>query len=141
MVATELPRRRFITRTDVDDARRAGVSIQLGPRDVLTDEAAGRARSLGVEIVREGGRRASVLPAAGSATGAAASTAPASSGSGTAGAGKVSANSAAPVPVTGPERRDRLREAVRAAVVAELGPDTPGLEQAIEAVFARRYPR
>lgn len=54
MAAVEPPRRRFVTRRDVEDARRGGQGIVLGPRDVLTDEAATRARDLGVSVTRTG---------------------------------------------------------------------------------------
>lgn len=49
MAATEQPRR-FITRTAVEDAAAAGQPIRLGPRDVITDEAAERARDLHVRV-------------------------------------------------------------------------------------------
>jgi hypothetical protein len=52
MAAVDPPRRRFVTRHDVEDAHRGGQGIVLGPRDVLTDEAATRARDLGVSITR-----------------------------------------------------------------------------------------
>ncbi len=48
------PRRRFITRTHVEDAKASGTAIRVGPRDVVTDEAAQRAADLGVRIEREG---------------------------------------------------------------------------------------
>ncbi len=44
--------RRFVTRAEVEDAARSGRSLQLGARDVITDEAATRARDLGVSLVR-----------------------------------------------------------------------------------------
>ncbi|MEI2775625.1 MAG: hypothetical protein V9G19_06550 [Tetrasphaera sp.] len=40
MAAPEPTRRRFVTRADVEDAKAAGRGVELGPRDVLTDEAA-----------------------------------------------------------------------------------------------------
>lgn len=46
-------RRRFITRTHVEDAARSGSAVHVGGRDVVTDEAAQRAEDLGVRIVRE----------------------------------------------------------------------------------------
>ncbi|MCU0300094.1 MAG: hypothetical protein MUF35_00635 [Candidatus Nanopelagicales bacterium] len=49
------PRRRFITRTHVEDAAAAGQSVRVGPRDVVTDEAAQRAEDLGVAIERDRG--------------------------------------------------------------------------------------
>ena len=52
MAAAEPGRRRFVTRADIEDARAAGIGIRLGPRDVLTDEAATRARDLGVAVER-----------------------------------------------------------------------------------------
>jgi hypothetical protein len=50
MAARELPRRRFVTRHDVEDAAAQGRAIDLGERDVLTAEAAQRARDLGVRV-------------------------------------------------------------------------------------------
>lgn len=47
--------RRFLTRADVEDAAKSGRSLQLGARDVITDEAAGRARDLGVALTRTPG--------------------------------------------------------------------------------------
>ncbi len=46
------PRRRFITRTHVEDAAASGQPVRVGPRDVVTDEAAQRAADLGVTIER-----------------------------------------------------------------------------------------
>ncbi|MFN8098661.1 MAG: hypothetical protein U0Q21_10305 [Dermatophilaceae bacterium] len=108
MGAAEPGRRRFVTRADVEDARAAGIGIRLGPRDVLTDEAATRARDLGVAVER--------MP-----TTPAPSSAPASDGGRESDAGA-------------------LRAALRAAVAAELGQDTPGLDAAIDRVLARRRP-
>jgi hypothetical protein len=111
MGATEqrFPRRRFITRHDVEDAAAAGV-LTLSGRDVITHEAAQRARDLGVQIVREGDVRSAVpnagaKPAPGAASGASA---------------------------------DALRRAVRAAVVAELGSTPANLDTAIDRVLSRR---
>ena len=39
MAATEFTRRRFVTRAMVEDAHRAGQSLTLGPRDVITVES------------------------------------------------------------------------------------------------------
>lgn len=47
--------RRFLTRTDVEDAAKTDRSLQLGARDVITDEAAQRARDLGVALTRTRG--------------------------------------------------------------------------------------
>ncbi len=88
-------RRRFLTRHDIDDAAAAGRPIQLQARDVLTDEAAQRARDLGVRVEHD-----------------------------RAGSGRV--------PV------EELRRAVRAAVVAELGAEPPGLDAAIDRVLSSR---
>ena len=85
------PRRRFVTRHDVDDAAAAGRPLSLGTRDVLTHEAAQRARDLGVPVTR-----------------------------GSAPAPTPAAPAAAPAPAT-VDGDDRLRQAVRAAVGAELG--------------------
>lgn len=72
MAAVE-PRRRFVTRVDVDDAAAAGVSLHLRPHDVVTDEAAQRARDRGVTLVRESaaGSSGSASPAADAAAAAA----------------------------------------------------------------------
>jgi hypothetical protein len=91
-------RRRFVTRHDVEDAAAAGRALQVAARDVLTDEAAQRARELGVAVQREGDRSTT----------------------------------------TAADTTDDLRRAVRAAVVAELGQEPPGLDEAIERVLARR---
>ena len=112
MAGTEHERRRFITRHDVEDAAAAGRSLQVRGRDVLTDEAAQRARDLGVAVEREG-RGSTARPGG---TGPATSPAGAPSGG-------------APAD---------LRRAVRAAVVAELGSEPPGLDAAIDRVLARR---
>jgi hypothetical protein len=60
MVATDprhsagpAPRRRFITRQQVEDAARSGNPVVASGRDVVTDEAAQRAEDLGVRIERE----------------------------------------------------------------------------------------
>ena len=47
------PRRTFVTRTHVEDAKASGRTLRVGPRDVVTDEAAQRAADLGVRIERE----------------------------------------------------------------------------------------
>lgn len=115
MARTEPPRRRFVTRHDVEDAAAAGRALQLAARDVLTDEAAQRARDLGVTVQREGGR-------SGTAAGAAGASRPAA---GAAGGGAT-------------PNGEELRRAVRAAVVAELGREPAGLDDAIDRVLARR---
>jgi hypothetical protein len=107
---TRFPRRRFITRHDVEDAAAAGV-LTLSGRDVITHEAAQRARDLGVQIVREGDLRAAV-PSTG-------------------------AQPASPGGPSG-ESTDALRRAVRAAVVAELGSVPANLDAAIDRVLNRR---
>lgn len=107
-----IERRRFVTRTDVDDAHAAGQPLRLAPRDVLTDEAATRARDLGVAVERAGTARQHGRPAAPAAA-----------------------------PAVKPADDAALRAAIRAAVEAELGPGTPGIEAAIDRVFARRSAR
>jgi hypothetical protein len=102
------PRRRFITRTHVEDAAASGQPVRVGPRDVVTDEAAQRAADLGVTIERPP-RSAPARATSAATTAAGAATA-------------------------GPA----LRPAVRAAVVAELGHEPPGLDQVIDAVLAAR---
>lgn len=58
MAARDPERRRFITRHDVEDAAAAGRPVVVRGRDVLTDEAAQRARDLGVTIEKDSGSRA-----------------------------------------------------------------------------------
>ena len=101
-------RRRFITRTHVEDAAHSGSAVHVGGRDVVTDEAAQRAEDLGVRIVRE------------QAAPARAADAPVPGGA-----------AAAPAP-------DELRAAVRRAVVAELGHEPDGLAAAIDRAMKRR---
>lgn len=120
MARTEPPRRRFVTRHDVEDAAAAGHTLRLAARDVLTDEAAQRARDLGVAVQREGGRTASSPPSSGATAGAGA-------------AGRSGAGASGPAP-----DGEDLRRAVRAAVVAELGREPAGLDDAIDRVLARR---
>ena len=112
MVGTDHERRRFVTRHEVEDAAAAGRSIRLQGRDVLTDEAAQRAMDLGVTVERPGRR-----------TGAGAGAGPARS---------------APAQGSGEASPDQVRRAVRAAVVAELGAEPPGLDAAIDRVLRRR---
>ena len=117
MARTEPPRRRFITRHDVEDAAAAGRPLVLSARDTLTDEAAQRARDLGVVVQREGQEgRTAARPVASGAAGIGGTTGNAGSGA------------------TG----EQLRRAVRAAVVAELGHEPAGLDAAIDRVLARR---
>ncbi|WP_024286202.1 hypothetical protein [Cellulomonas sp. KRMCY2] len=108
------PRRRFVTRHEVEDAAAAGQPVRLHGRDVITHEAAQRARDLGVVIERE--------PSGG---------APGPS------AGRSSASRSAPSVATS-AAPDDLRRAVRAAVVAELGVEPPGLDAVIARVLDRR---
>lgn len=108
MAGTEHERRRFVTRHDVEDAAAAGRPVHLRGRDVLTDEAAQRAMDLGVAVERES------TPGS---THVAASSRPSSGESGS--------------------TKD-LKRAVRAAVVAELGTEPPGLDAAIRRVLQRR---
>ena len=108
MAGSEHERRRFVTRHDVEDAAAAGRPVHLRGRDVLTDEAAQRAMDLGVAVERES------TPGS---THVAASSRPSSGESGS---------------------TEDLKRAVRAAVVAELGTEPPGLDAAIERVLQRR---
>lgn len=105
-------RRRFITRHQVEDAAASGQPIQVQGRDVVTDEAAQRAADLGVRIERTGAARA----ASGSSAMAHSSTA------------------SSPTAASDAD----LRRAVRAAVVAELGSEAPGLDLAIDRVLKSR---
>ena len=109
--------RRFVTRHDVEDAHAAGRPVQLRGRDVLTHEAAQRARDLGVAVERDG------TGSGGWSRGGAGS---AGSGAGEAGAG---GRGAAPVSTAA------LRAARTAAVVAELGREPAGLDAAIDRVL------
>lgn len=118
MAATEsdrYPRRRFVTRHDVEDAASSGLPIRLRDRDVVTGEAAQRAVDLGVRIERD--------QAAGAMRGASARP----------------PSLTAPTTAVTPETSDAdLRGAVRSAVVAELGSEVPGLDQAIDRVLKAR---
>jgi len=110
-------RRRFITRAHVEDAAAAGQSIRVSGRDTITDEAAQRAADLGVRIERDsGGRAAPGSPTAGSST------------------------RATPTPPAPPvaASADELRSLVRAAVIAELGSEVPGLDAVIDRVLKSR---
>jgi hypothetical protein len=114
MARTEHEPRRFITRHDVEDAAAAGRPVVVRGRDVLTDEAAQRAMDLGVSVEREGAGRAP-----GGSAGSRAAT-------------------AAPAAPAAPASSEQLRRAVRAAVVAELGREPAGLDEAIDRVLRRR---
>ncbi len=138
MAATEFTRRRFVTRAMVEDAHRAGQSLTLGPRDVITDEAGTRARDLGVTVVREGAGHARsagmpVSPPAARAASVGGSTAGAASGGAPAGA-----PAGVPASASGGTSTAAVKAAIRAAVVAELGTDDSRLDAAIDRVFARR---
>jgi hypothetical protein len=104
-------RRRFITRHQVEDAAASGQPIRVQGRDVVTDEAAQRAADLGVRIERDRAAR----------------TAPGSSAK--------AASSSVAAPATSDAD---LRRAVRAAVVAELGSEAPGLDLVIDRVLKSR---
>lgn len=134
MAATEFTRRRFVTRAMVEDAHRAGQSLTLGPRDVITDEAGTRARDLGVTVVREGAghARSAGMPVSPPAA------RPASVGGSTAGAASGGAPAGVPASVSGGTSAAAVKAAIRAAVVAELGTDDSRLDAAIDRVFARR---
>ena len=134
MAATEFTRRRFVTRAKVEDAHRAGQSLTLGPRDVITDEAGTRARDLGVTVVREGAghARSAGMPVSPPAA------RPASVGGSTAGAASGGAPAGVPASVSGGTSAAAVKAAIRAAVVAELGTDDSRLDAAIDRVFARR---
>ena len=111
-------RRRFVTRHHVEDAAAAGQPIRVQGRDVVTDEAAQRAADLGVVIERD---RAAAR-ASGSSAMTPASTAP----------------STAAVPAARAGSDADLRRAIRAAVVAELGSEPPGLDAVIDRVLKAR---
>ncbi len=111
-------RRRFITRHDVEDAAASGQPIRVNQRDVVTSEAAQRAADLGVRIERDGAPGAASSPSAMTSF----STAP--------------SRTAAPVARTA--SADDLRRAVRAAVLAELGSEPPGLDAVIDRVLQSR---
>lgn len=103
--------RRFITRHHVEDAAASGQPVRVQGRDILTDEAAQRARDLGVTVERDQG----VRPPPGSAP-----------------------KPASPRPADGAPPDPVLRRAVRAAVVAELGAEPAGLDDVIERVLTSR---
>lgn len=134
MAATEFTRRRFVTRAMVEDAHRAGQSLTLGPRDVITDEAGTRARDLGVTVVREGAghARSAGMPVSPPAARAA------SVGGSAAGAASGGAPAGVPASASGGTSAAAVKAAIRAAVVAELGTDDSRLDAAIDRVFARR---
>lgn len=118
MAATEDDRyeqRRFITRHDVEDAAASGQPVRLHGRDVITGEAAQRAADLGVQIERDQPAGITSRP----------STKPSSSAPPAAAAAPVASDA-------------NLRRAVRAAVVAELGSEAPGLDLAIDKVLKAR---
>jgi len=107
--------RRFITRHHVEDAAASGQPIRVQGRDVVTDEAAQRAADLGVPIERD--------PADQMRSGSTAMT----------------VSSTAPSTAEAPRASDaELRRAVHAAVVAELGMETPGLDLVIDRVLKSR---
>ena len=114
-------RRRFVTRHHVEDAAASGQPIRVQGRDVITDEAAQRAADLGVQIERD--------QVAGTT-------------SGSSGTRSVSAGSMRPSTAAAPAARAvsgaDLRRAVRAAVVAELGVEPPGLDAVIDRVLKSR---
>jgi len=111
-------RRRFITRHDVDDAAASGQPIRLHGRDVVTSEAAQRAADLGVQIERD--------QPPGTTTGLSPKV-------------PASASHVAHVASGAPGASDAdLRRAVRAAVIAELGSEAPGLDAAIDKVLRAR---
>jgi hypothetical protein len=120
--ADRYARRRFITRHDVDDAAASGQPIRVKDRDVVTSEAAQRAADLGVAIERDG--------AAGVAFGSSVMTSAATT--------TVSTAPSPPRPVARATSAADLRHAVRAAVLAELGSEPPGLDAAIDRVLKAR---
>ena len=126
MVGTEhgdqQARRRFITRHHVEDAAAAGQPVRVQGRDVLTDEAAQRAADLGVQIERDQVKRDQVT-----GTASRPSVLP-----------SASPVLAAAVPAGRAEPDADLRRAIRAAVVAELGAEPPGLDAAIDRVLRSR---
>jgi len=114
MAATEHERRRFVTRHDVEDAAAAGRPLRVSGRDLLTDEAAQRARDLGVRVERDAGPGGAV------------------------GAGGTRGRGGGASGASGEVSQDALRRAVRAAVVAELRSEPAGLDAAIDRVLQRR---
>jgi hypothetical protein len=117
-------RRRFVTRSHVEDAAASGRTIRVHSRDVITDEAAQRAADLGVRIERPNRSRNTNPAAAWPA--AIGDPSPGESGSGTT------------VGETPSTSDDDLRRAVRSAVVAELGQAPAGLDAAVDRVLQRR---
>lgn len=99
------------TESDILAARDAAVAALESIDDVLTHEAAQRARDLGVAVEREQ---------------TAGWTAPAA------------APTASAPPASAPAGTEQLRAAVRAAVVAELGTEPPTLDAVIDRVLRSR---
>ncbi len=128
-------RRRFLTRLHVEEAAACGGVLRLGPRDVLTDEAARRVEALGVRVEREG-----AAPPARPSTGATPIAGPGTVGGGSGGGGSAGAGAAGGVPAGTPGviAPAELRRAVRAALVAELGHEPPNLDAVIDRVMNPR---
>ena len=113
--AEQFPRRRFITRHDVEDAAASGQPVRLRGRDVITSEAAQRAADLDVRIERDEPVR------------------------GTPGSSRSPGPSLVPPAPATPGASDAdLRRAVRAAVVAELGSEPGQLDAVIDRVLKAR---
>ena len=128
-------RRRFITRHHVEDAAAAGQPIRVQGRDVVTDEAVQRATDLGVRIERDQATRAT----SGSSGRPSASTTPSASSAPSVAAPATRAEPVAPAaPATRSASDTDLSRAVRAAVIAELGTEPPGLDGVIDRVLSSR---
>ena len=100
----------------MEDAAAAGQPIRVSGRDTVTDEAAQRAADLGVAIERDSvGVSGNDLRAPDSA-------------------GRTTSRPPPSIAAS----QDELRSSVRAAVVAELGSDVPGLDNVIDRVLRSR---
>ena len=100
-----------------DDSAVSGQAIRVKARDVVTSEAAQRAADLGVSIERDGVEGVTF----GSSTTTSASAGPSAVG-----------------PVARGRSAPDLRHAVRAAVLAQLGSEPPGLDAVIDRVLKSR---
>lgn len=139
MVAADPERRRFITRHEVEDAARAGRPITVRGRDVVTDEAAQRARDLGVTIEQEEVQGGTPARSSGGSSGGSSVAGGSSAAGGPRPGGPADRRPAAssdPAPSV-----DQLRRAVRAAVITELGHEPAGLDAAIDRVLGDRARR
>lgn len=124
-------RRRFVTQTDIDDLAASGATeLVVDDATTLTDLARERARERGVRVVRAAG-----------STGAPPGGDVAAIPSAAAGADPAPVAPADPgpsdpaLPAVPPDQRGRVRAEVRAAVIARLGGEPPGLDRVLDRVL------